>query len=74
MSNLWFVFIPDNCNKTLLEMTDYERNNRLDNRTSATDQFIEWYKLNFIEPQKNKKKINRKINYIFITIYKKEIM
>lgn len=60
MSNLWFVFIPDNCNKTLLEMTDYERNNRLDNRTSATDQFIEWYKLNFIEPQKKQKKLIKK--------------
>lgn len=46
-SNLWYVFIPNNCDKTLAEMTDYERNNRLDGRTSATDNFINWYKLNY---------------------------
>ncbi len=46
-SNLWFVFIPLNCNKTLAEMSDEERNNRPDNRTSATDEFINWYKLNY---------------------------
>ncbi len=51
-SNLWLVFIPLNCNKTLAEMTDEERNNRPDNRTSATDEFIEWYQLNY---QNNKK-------------------
>lgn len=44
-SNLWYVFVPDNCTKTLAEMSDEERNNRLDNRTSATDEFIKWYKL-----------------------------
>ena len=43
-SNLWYVFIPNNCSKTLAEMTDEERNNRCDDRTSATDEFIEWYK------------------------------
>ena len=43
-SNLWYVFVPDNCSKTLAEMTDEERNNRPDNRTSATDEFIKWYK------------------------------
>ncbi len=52
-SNLWFVFIPINCSKTLAEMTDEERNNRPDNRTSATDEFINWYKLNY----KNNKKL-----------------
>ena len=26
-SNLWYVFIPKNCNKTLAEMTDEERKN-----------------------------------------------
>ncbi len=46
-SNLWYVFIPTNCTKTLAEMTDYERNNRDDNRTSATDQFIKWYRDNY---------------------------
>ena len=51
-SNLWYVFIPDNCTKTLAEMTDEERNNRLDNRTSATDEFINWYKLNYSQIKK----------------------
>lgn len=54
-SNLWYVFIPDNCTKTLSEMTDEERNNRKDNRTSATDEFIKWYKSNY----KNKVKLKR---------------
>lgn len=56
-SNLWYVFIPLNCNKTLAEMSDEERNSRPDNRTSATDQFIEWYKLNIIATKKSKKRI-----------------
>jgi len=43
-SNLWYVFIPNNCTKTLAEMTDEERNNRPDNRVSAVDEFIKWYK------------------------------
>ena len=47
-SNLWYVFIPNNCDKTLAEMNDYERNNRCDGRTSATDEFITWYKENYI--------------------------
>ena len=46
-SNLWYVFIPDNCTKTLAEMTDEERDNRNDNRTSATDEFIKWYINNY---------------------------
>lgn len=51
-SNLWFVFIPDNCLKTLAEMTDFELKNRLDGRTSATTQFLNWYKNEYL-PQKN---------------------
>lgn len=46
-SNLWLVFIPNNCSKTLAEMTDYERKTRDDDRTSATDEFIKWYKNNY---------------------------
>lgn len=46
-SNLWYVFIPNNCTKTLAEMTDDERNNRIDNRISATEEFISWYKSNY---------------------------
>ncbi len=51
-SNLWYIFIPDNCTKTLAEMTDEERNNRQDNRISATDQFINWYKSQYIDIKK----------------------
>ena len=56
-SDLWYVFVPDNCTKTLAEMTDEERNNRPDNRTSATDEFIEWYILSY----KRAKKLNIKM-------------
>ena len=48
-SNLWYVFVPNNCCKTLAEMSDEERENRKDDRTSATGQFIEWYKLHYID-------------------------
>ncbi|MDD3241343.1 MAG: non-canonical purine NTP pyrophosphatase [Bacilli bacterium] len=43
-SNLWRVFIPNNCDKSLSEMNDLERKNRDDGRTSAIGNFIEWYK------------------------------
>lgn len=43
-SSLWYVFIPQNENKTLAEMTEYERENRHDGHTSATQLFIDWYK------------------------------
>lgn len=46
-SKLWLVFIPNNCSKTLAEMTDYERKTRDDGRTSATEEFIAWYKNNY---------------------------
>ena len=42
-SKLWYVFIPQNCTKTLAQMNDEERLNRKDERTSATDEFINWY-------------------------------
>lgn len=51
-SNLWYVFIPNNHTKTLAEMSDYERNNRNDGHTSATEIFIEWYKNNYINAKK----------------------
>lgn len=54
-SNLWYVFVPNNCIKILAEMLDEERNNRPDGGTSATDKFIEWYKLNY----KNTKRLIR---------------
>ena len=43
-SDLWYVYIPLNHTQTLAEMTDYERDNRNDGRTSALDQFIEYLK------------------------------
>lgn len=55
-SNLWYIFIPDNCTKTLSEMTDEERNNRPDNHTSATEEFINWYKNNYMSIKKVLKK------------------
>lgn len=53
-SNLWYIFVPKNCNKTLAEMTDEERSNRKDDRTDATIDFINWIK------EKNKKTIETK--------------
>ena len=48
-SNLWYVFVPDNCNKTLAEMSDEERKNRNDGHTSATELFAEWYKNTYLK-------------------------
>lgn len=42
-SNLWYIFIPTNCTKTLAEMSDEERKNRNDGHTSATELFANWY-------------------------------
>ena len=50
-SNLWYIFIPKNCTKTLAEMSDEERTTRIDDRTDATLEFINWIK------EKNKKTI-----------------
>lgn len=55
-SNLWYVFIPNNCDKSLAEMTDYERENRLDGHTSATIEFINWYKNEYLKQKKLIKK------------------
>lgn len=48
-SDLWYVFVPKGYEKTLAEMTDEERNNRNDNRTSAILEFIKWYKVNVLK-------------------------
>lgn len=42
-SDLWYVFIPNNCDKTLAEMTDLERENRPDGHTNALGDFSDWY-------------------------------
>ncbi len=54
-SNLWLVFIPDNHTKTLAEMSDEELHNRQDNHTSATDEFISWYKEFYLNQKQLKK-------------------
>lgn len=43
LSNLWYIFIPNNHDKTLAEMTTEERLNRKDGNINATDVFIKWY-------------------------------
>lgn len=48
-SNLWYVFIPKGCTKTLAEMTDEEKQNRPKTGTSATKEFLKWYKENILE-------------------------
>ncbi len=48
-SNLWYVFIPKNCNKTLAEMTTEEFENRKDDRISATELFIDWYTNSYLK-------------------------
>ena len=57
MSNLWQVFIPDNYTKTLAEMTDEERLNRNDNRTSAIDDFLDWYRKKYVKYETRSRKI-----------------
>lgn len=48
-SNLWYVFIPKNSNKTLAEMTDEEINNQPEEKIGATNEFIKWYKQRYKE-------------------------
>lgn len=59
-SNLWYVFIPNNNTKTLAEMTDYERNNRNDGHTSATKNFIKWYKNEYLKENNKIRKLSIK--------------
>lgn len=58
-SNLWYIFIPDNCNKTLAEMSDEERKNRNDGHTSASEIFAEWYKSKYLNPKTKKLSLNK---------------
>lgn len=61
-SNLWYVFIPSNCSKTLAEMTGDERSSVLGNIKSATDEFITWYKTNCLNAQFKQNEIPECIN------------
>jgi len=42
-SDLWYVFIPQNCTKTMAEMTEEERAHRNDGYVSPFDMFNEWF-------------------------------
>ncbi len=57
-SDLWYVFQPKNSVKTLAEMTDEERINRKDGHISAKEQFIEWYKKNYLDKKQLIKDMN----------------
>ena len=57
-SALWYVFQPKDSVKTLLEMTDEERINRRDGHISAKEQFIEWYKKNYLGTKRLVKDMN----------------
>lgn len=43
-SSLWQIFIPINHNKTMVDMSDEERNNRIDGHTSSFKEFNAWVK------------------------------
>lgn len=51
-SNLWYVFVPNNFNKTLAEMNDDEREILRSNKISATTEFINWYKDSYLNQKK----------------------
>lgn len=57
-SPLWLVFQPINTTKTLAEMTSDERTKRKDGHISAKEQFICWYKINYLNQQQLLKKLN----------------
>lgn len=59
-SSLWFVFKPEDSDKTLAEMNDEERINRRDGHISAKEQFIKWYKENYLGTKRLVKKMNAK--------------
>lgn len=47
-SELWYVFIPKNCTKTMAQMTDEERKTRKDEHTTAIQEFAIWYSQNVL--------------------------
>ncbi len=51
-SDLWYIFIPKNCTKTLSEMTNEELESRrdVDESVNALEEFAKWY----IEKEKSK--------------------
>ena len=52
-SDLWYVFIPKNCTKTMAQMTDEERKNRNDGHTSAMQEFAKWYSIQNLDNNKS---------------------
>ena len=55
-SSLWSIFIPQNCDKTLAEMTEEERRSKQEGHVEAVEEFVKWYKT------KNKGKVLQKIS------------
>ncbi|MFI3307137.1 MAG: non-canonical purine NTP pyrophosphatase [Mycoplasmatota bacterium] len=53
-SKLWHIFIPKGQNKTLAQMNDEERNSLNKHHTSATIEFINWYKNVYLKPKQMK--------------------
>jgi inosine/xanthosine triphosphate pyrophosphatase family protein len=53
-SNLWLVFIPDNYEKTLAELSDEERHNRKDGHTDSVAIFIDWYQNIYLKKKRRK--------------------
>ena len=53
-SNLWYVFIPSGKEKTLAEMSDYEKNNIEKTSGDATIIFAKWLKENVFKSKKQK--------------------
>lgn len=51
-SNLWYVFIPDECTKTLAEMTDQELEHHKEAQKNASTLFIEWLTNEYSPPKK----------------------
>ena len=60
-SSLWYIFQPQDSVKTLAEMTEEERIKRREGHISAKEQFIEWYKTEYISPKCLINKMNNAI-------------
>lgn len=53
-SNLWKLFIPNNYDKTLAEMSDEERNSNKDGYISVNEIFVKWYKDEYLNKKVKK--------------------
>ncbi len=48
-SELWHIFIPNNCDKTLCEMSNGERTQANSDSISVFQQFADWYKTPYVK-------------------------